>query len=107
MVALSGGVDLCGAVHSTAGNGSSYHVLYGLYYQLGFNSYMVKPKDFERLKYALALLMQVLVQRGHTARKEITVMAQTPLSILFVDDSTADRTLYRHFLSSTGVLYLS
>src|SRR5215470_5195392 len=29
-------------------------------------------------------------------------MAQTPLTILFVDDSTADRTLYRHFLSSTG-----
>jgi signal transduction histidine kinase/DNA-binding response OmpR family regulator len=29
-------------------------------------------------------------------------MAQTPLTILLVDDSTADRTLYRHFLSSTG-----
>lgn len=47
-----------GAVHSTAGDGPPYHVLYGLYYQLGFNSYMVKPKDFERLKYALALLMR-------------------------------------------------
>jgi signal transduction histidine kinase/DNA-binding response OmpR family regulator len=30
-------------------------------------------------------------------------MAQTPLTILFVDASTADRTLYRHFLSSTGL----
>jgi signal transduction histidine kinase/DNA-binding response OmpR family regulator len=30
-------------------------------------------------------------------------MAQTPLTILCVDDSTADRTLYRHFLSSTGI----
>ena len=30
-------------------------------------------------------------------------MAQTPLTILCVDDSTADRTLYRHFLGSTGL----
>src|SRR4029453_2701001 len=30
-------------------------------------------------------------------------MAQTPLTILCVDDSTADRTLYRHFLGSTGI----
>jgi len=30
-------------------------------------------------------------------------MAQTPLTILCVDDSTVDRTLYRHFLSSTGI----
>src|SRR5262245_14163009 len=44
----------------------------------------------------------VLVQCGRTARKEITVMARTPLTILCVDDSTADRTLYRHFLGSTG-----
>ncbi len=29
-------------------------------------------------------------------------MAQTPLTILLVDDSTADCALYRHFLSSTG-----
>jgi two-component system NtrC family sensor kinase len=29
-------------------------------------------------------------------------MAQTPLTILLVDDSTADRVLYRRFLSSTG-----
>src|SRR5919108_3987381 len=29
-------------------------------------------------------------------------MAQTPLTILLVDDSTADRALYRHFLSSTA-----
>src|SRR5262245_29319428 len=29
-------------------------------------------------------------------------MAQTPLTILCVDDSTADRALYRHFLNSTG-----
>ena len=27
--------------------------------------------------------------------------SQTPLTILLVDDSTADRSLYRHFLSST------
>jgi signal transduction histidine kinase/DNA-binding response OmpR family regulator len=30
------------------------------------------------------------------------VIAQTPLTILLVDDSTADRALYRRFLSSTG-----
>ena len=30
------------------------------------------------------------------------MISQTPLTILLVDDSTADRTLYRHFLSSTG-----
>jgi signal transduction histidine kinase/DNA-binding response OmpR family regulator len=30
------------------------------------------------------------------------VISQTPLTILLVDDSTADRALYRHFLSSTG-----
>ena len=30
-------------------------------------------------------------------------MAQMPLTILCVDDSTVDRTLYRHFLSSTGI----
>src|SRR4030095_10520961 len=30
-------------------------------------------------------------------------MAQTPLTILCVDDSTADRTLYRYFVGSTGV----
>jgi signal transduction histidine kinase/DNA-binding response OmpR family regulator len=30
-------------------------------------------------------------------------MAQTPLTILCVDDSTADRTFYRHFLGSTGI----
>ena len=27
-------------------------------YQLGVNSYMVKPMDFERLRYALELLMR-------------------------------------------------
>src|SRR5262245_44280633 len=43
-----------------------------------------------------------LVQRGHTTPKEITVISQTPLTILLVDDSTADRALYRHFLSSTA-----
>lgn len=30
------------------------------------------------------------------------MISQTPLTILLVDDSTADRVLYRHFLSSTG-----
>ena len=30
------------------------------------------------------------------------MIAQTPLTILLVDDSTADCALYRHFLSSTG-----
>jgi CheY-like chemotaxis protein len=30
------------------------------------------------------------------------VILQTPLTILLVDDSTADRVLYRSFLSSTG-----
>jgi len=30
------------------------------------------------------------------------VLAQTPLTILLVDDCTADRALYRHLLSSTG-----
>ena len=30
------------------------------------------------------------------------MISQTPLTILFVDDSTEDRALYRHFLSSTA-----
>ena len=30
------------------------------------------------------------------------MISQTLLTILLVDDSTADRVLYRHFLSSTG-----
>ncbi|HEY7491604.1 MAG TPA: response regulator [Candidatus Tectomicrobia bacterium] len=30
------------------------------------------------------------------------MISQTPLTILLVDDSTVDRALYRHFLSSTG-----
>ena len=30
------------------------------------------------------------------------MVSQTPLTILLVDDSTADRALYRHFWSSTG-----
>ena len=30
------------------------------------------------------------------------MISQTPLTILLVDDSTADRALYRHFLSSTA-----
>ena len=30
------------------------------------------------------------------------MISQTPLTILLVDDSTSDRVLYRHFLSSTG-----
>jgi two-component system NtrC family sensor kinase len=34
------------------------------------------------------------------------VIAQTPLTILLVDDSTADRALYRRFLSSTGTYTL-
>lgn len=34
------------------------------------------------------------------------MISQTPLTILLVDDSTADRTLYRHFLSSTGAYTL-
>ena len=34
------------------------------------------------------------------------MISQTPLTILLVDDSTADRALYRHFLSSTGTYTL-
>ncbi len=34
------------------------------------------------------------------------MIAQTPLTILLVDDSTADRALYRRFLSSTGTYTL-
>ena len=34
------------------------------------------------------------------------MVAQTPLTILLVDDSTADRTLYRHFLSNTATYTL-
>ena len=36
----------------------------------------------------------------------MTVTSQTPLTILLVDDSTADRALYRHFLNSTGTYTL-
>jgi signal transduction histidine kinase/DNA-binding response OmpR family regulator len=41
--------------------------------------------------------------RKSTAQKESIVISETPLTLLLVDDSTVDRTLYRHFLGSTAL----
>ena len=43
---------------------------------------------------------------GESDSQETTVISQTPLTILLVDDSTADRALYRHFLSGTAAYTL-
>src|SRR5512132_1706043 len=57
---------------------------------------------FRALEVCIGTTDAVLVWHGHTAYKEFPVISQTPLAILLVDDSTADRALYRHFLSSTA-----
>src|SRR5262245_24775372 len=46
--------------------------------------------------------VSVLVQGGLTAQKGIVAMAQALSTILLVDNSMTDRTLYRYFLSSTA-----